>query len=369
MKIRKYERVIAHIKSKYIGNPEFKDGRLPSEPELAEELGISRFPVNQAYNMLVESGDLTKISGLGTFIRGSEPKNYFSGRSARLTAGVICETGGFSAEIQSGLSEALSGTGILLTNLVYDRAWSSDDILSRVAELGLSALIVVPKVFFGGMDTEAVKMLNIAAGKGVFPLVIERPLEGCNCSRILVDNAGGTAMAAEWMISNGRNDLAYIGKDDYIVGKERFNGYMNALRNHGLEPDPGMIFLERGGSAFGKNIDAFVTGAMDSLLRRVPGCKSYITFNAETAYRVYLWLKKRGLLTKDVKIAGYDNLPYFNEEFRDCFICLRRPLFEIGKEAGLLLGKALKDGEPRTVIKRVAPEMSFFPENATRGML
>jgi GntR family transcriptional regulator len=58
-----------------ISNGTFEPGeRIPSEPKLASQLGVSRNTVREAINNLVEKGLLYKKRGIGTFITAQSPK-------------------------------------------------------------------------------------------------------------------------------------------------------------------------------------------------------------------------------------------------------------------------------------------------------
>ena len=51
MRTFKYQMVIDYIKREFIDNPA-SSGEIPSEPVLAQQLEISRFPINQAVTRL-----------------------------------------------------------------------------------------------------------------------------------------------------------------------------------------------------------------------------------------------------------------------------------------------------------------------------
>ena len=365
MKSYKYETVIKYITDNYINNSQLSDGKIPSEPELAREMKISRYPVNQAYNILVEQGKLTKISGLGSFIRGREPKDYLNKRSSIKRAGLICETGSLVPQIQAGLHDGLLIQGITLTNILTGEGYSEESILARIKELELQCVFVIPRLFFGEEENPAIKFVQKIAGCGVLPIILERPLTGYNGVQVLVDNAGGTSMAVEWMLNENRNEIAYIGKDDYVVGRERYNGYINALRNHGIEPDESLICLDRSDGEFQYHFEDFTEESMERIMTKHPDCKSFIAFSFEIAYRIYLYLKKHGKFSADTKIAGYESLLHFNDEFRKCYICLERPLYKIGKESGLLMADFMDSNEKeRYLVKRILPEMHFYRKDS-----
>ena len=365
MKRYKYETVIDYISDNYINNPLPIDGKLPSEPELAKEMRISRYPVNQAYNILVEQGKLTKISGLGTFVRGQEPKDYLFKRTVIRSAGLICETGQLAPQLQAGLHDELLEHNITMTNILTGDGYSEAHTLARIRELKPQCLFIIPRLFFGDGENPVLKFISKVAGLGILPIVIERPLKTFNGVQVLVDNAGGTAMAVEWMSNNGYKEIAYIGKDDYIVGHERFNGYLNALRNNCIEPEQSLISLDRSNGHFEDSWEAFVENSMDKIMKKHPACRGFAAFSVEIAYRIYLYLKKHGYFSEDTKIAGYDSFMHFDDEFRDCYICLERPFYKIGREAGALMAEfVLEHRQDNYVMKRILPEIHFCKENS-----
>jgi GntR family transcriptional regulator len=64
----KVEQALSWIR-RLIEEKVFEDGRLPSEPKLAEQMGISRGTIRQAIEQLVQEGLLVRRHGSGTFIK------------------------------------------------------------------------------------------------------------------------------------------------------------------------------------------------------------------------------------------------------------------------------------------------------------
>lgn len=61
------EQVKAHIKSRILSR-DYPDGRIPSETELAEALGVSRTTVRDALSRLEIEGTIVRRQGAGTFV-------------------------------------------------------------------------------------------------------------------------------------------------------------------------------------------------------------------------------------------------------------------------------------------------------------
>lgn len=61
------EQAKVHLKQR-IRNAEFADGRIPSELELAEQLGVSRTTIRSALTQLESEGAIVRRQGAGTFV-------------------------------------------------------------------------------------------------------------------------------------------------------------------------------------------------------------------------------------------------------------------------------------------------------------
>jgi len=57
----------AHIKEQIVNN-QFEDGRIPSESDLADELGVSRTTIRDALSRLENEGTVYRKQGSGTFV-------------------------------------------------------------------------------------------------------------------------------------------------------------------------------------------------------------------------------------------------------------------------------------------------------------
>lgn len=64
------DQVKSHIKEQIISG-EFADGRIPSESDLAQELGVSRTTVRDALSRLENEGSVFRRQGAGTFVNES----------------------------------------------------------------------------------------------------------------------------------------------------------------------------------------------------------------------------------------------------------------------------------------------------------
>lgn len=61
------EQVKAHLKERIVGG-DFEEGRIPSETELANDLGVSRTTIRDALSRLEHEGTIYRKQGAGTFV-------------------------------------------------------------------------------------------------------------------------------------------------------------------------------------------------------------------------------------------------------------------------------------------------------------
>jgi GntR family transcriptional regulator, phosphonate transport system regulatory protein len=77
-------RQIAESLGRDITEARFPDGRLPTEPELAEQFGVNRHTVRRAIGMLADQGLVRVEQGRGTFVAGGQI-DYLLGRRTRFS--------------------------------------------------------------------------------------------------------------------------------------------------------------------------------------------------------------------------------------------------------------------------------------------
>ena len=74
--------------------------------------------------------------------------------------------------------------------------------------------------------------------KGVPLVFYDRICTGVNSSRVTVDDYMGAYAAVEYMINTGCRRIAFYGSSMKMeISKNRYNGWHDALRKHGLDPE------------------------------------------------------------------------------------------------------------------------------------
>ncbi|HWA71589.1 MAG TPA: EAL domain-containing protein [Polyangiaceae bacterium] len=141
----------------------------------------------------------------------------------------------------------------------------------------------------------------VAAGK---PLVYlsERP-EGLKCCSVLPHNREGAKAATRHLIEHGHRNIAFAGFLGQFDLRERYEGYLDAHREAGIEADPSLLFfshnnLEIDGHDVGRKI----------VEARLP-CTALVAGTDKTALGLIPVLRDAGYdIPADFAIVGFDDI-------------------------------------------------------------
>jgi len=213
--------------------------RLPSEPRLASEFGVSRGTLRQALASLRQGGYIHSIPGRGTFVRGPRPRVL---ESRRRVVGLIVPSVTRPAlpEVLMAIEDELHGRGYsLLVGTSGNTLEQEKGRVHRILGEGVSGLIVLP---IDGRPDPALYRKLLDEG---FPLVLfDRHIVGLSIDAVLPDNVGGAFVAVSHLIELGHRRIAFISSDNLTTTSvlERLQGYQQALRASDLQAEPELIF-------------------------------------------------------------------------------------------------------------------------------
>ena len=168
---------------------------------------------------------------------------------------------------------------------------------------------------------------------------------------ICCDNLAGAYEAVHHLVQLGHRRIAHIqGPADYLCSHERHRGYLRALAEAGIAPDPDLIlkgdFLPESG----------YLGA--GTLLDLPGDKRPTAIFAaadQMAYGVLRAAEERGLVVpRDIALVGFDDdAP--SAHVLPPLTTVRQPSYEMGEEGIKLLLALLAQAE--------ADDLDFIPSN------
>jgi diguanylate cyclase (GGDEF)-like protein/PAS domain S-box-containing protein len=156
--------------------------------------------------------------------------------------------------------------------------------------------------FITVLDAADEAYLEEVRSQGKPVVMISHHLPGFKCPQVLPDNRSGINEALAHLISHGHSRIAFAGNlveglsDDTA---ERYEVYTQALREHGLEADPKLLFVgpEDGGEAIGS-----------AMLRRGLPCTAVIAATDMIAAGIVRALADAGvMLPSHLAVVGFDD--------------------------------------------------------------
>lgn len=134
------------------------------------------------------------------------------------------------------------------------------------------------------------------------PLVFfDRICTGINSSRVTVDDYMGAFAAVEYMISTGCRNIAFYGSSMKLeISKNRYNGWHDALRKHGLDPES-CVKMECDNRDDAERLTPDV-------LRMDNRPDAFFAINDDTAIGIMYTAKRMGLrVPEDISVCGFTN--------------------------------------------------------------
>lgn len=239
---------------------------------------------------------LTAIDKLG-YVYNRDAAALRSKRS-NLVALVINDlTNPYSAQLAVGLEKHIYDLGMLpmLVNIA-ECVERQKQIVKTLKEYNVSAFIMCPAP--GTEQSWQDDLIN--SGFPVINIMREVPFSAAPC--VLPDNKKGTHIATSHILSQGIEEIAFLGGVDEISDyHERLSGFLSALKQFNISEDKRVIQAQtnrQGGRE-----------AFNSLIKKSPHIKAIICFNDVIAYGAIEAMRQHGLEPgKDIKVVGFDDL-------------------------------------------------------------
>ena len=150
------------------------------------------------------------------------------------------------------------------------------------------------------------KLADIFPGTAV---VLLEGMEPCaNVSRVCVDVEGVFGRAIDYLVGLGHRKIAYVSAPcSFDSLRYRYRGYVNALRAHGIEPDPSLIHFDPG---LGLSRFDECYAVAQKVLRK-PDFTAMLIMSDWAAFTAIRVVNEMGLkVPEDISIIGFDNLPF-----------------------------------------------------------
>lgn len=227
-------------------------------------------------------------------------------------------------------SEAIRGITAVLNNtsfsLVFYNTNEDQYVEQRALESlqgrGIAGLIFSPEQENNPVAAEHVRKLQSA---GIPTVLLDRDLMEVDCDRVLIDNVTGARRATESLLAAGHRRIAIIhGPENTTPGRERLQGWREALCSYNITPAPELCFS--GNFSYESGLEQTI-----AILSTAPDVTAIFSCNNIMTLGCIKALRDAGrLIPEDIALVGFDGL--------DSTLCgnishVSRPTAEMGKEA------------------------------------
>ncbi len=167
------------------------------------------------------------------------------------------------------------------------------------------------------------------------------------CSMILPDNHSGMREAVRHLIDHGHRRIAFAGALNHSDIRERHDGYLAALRDAGIVPDPALFFptgsaLELDGRELGKHLVA----------THLP-CTALVAGTDWNAVGIAREVQRAGYrVPEDLALIGFDDVEPSQYESPP-MASVRQPFNLLARRAAEILLGTILDGAPMPDLVRV----------------
>ena len=203
----------------------------------------------------------------------------------------------YFSSILTGIEEAASARGYYLMVALSDERYERE---ARICEQ-FHRQKVCGVIVSQAKDTKDYSHFQKLIDSGIPLVFYDRICTGVNASRVTVDDYMGAFNAVTHLIETGCRRIAFYGSPMQLeISKNRYNGYKDALLQHGMQIDEAII------SVCDNRADAeLITPRLLALDTPPDG---FFAVNDDTAIGILYTVKYAGLrVPDDVSICGFTN--------------------------------------------------------------
>jgi LacI family transcriptional regulator len=323
-----------------IAEDRWADGRLPTEVELAEQLGVSRETVRLAAEALQREGLLVKVRRRGTFARPPQGALELKPVASTLLAYLQADFQAAAPWREEAVTRAMSA--LLLQGAIEEAGRAGFTLVVQHApptQLGdafqqLHQHSRLRGVIFASYGEE--KFLRRAAGLGLPTVLLDHDLHVPQINSLRDDSFEGARQAVLHLAGLGHRRVAFALWHETDLNPWRLRGYRQGLRDAGLP-------RRRCWEIPAALTEAGARTVVDQWLRLAPRPTAVYCFNNTLARFVHAELLRRGVnVPGDVSVLGGGG-----EEVLG-LTCQQADWDQMGRTAVQILLRALADPDGHT---------------------
>lgn len=309
--------------------------------DIAKKLNVSPSTVSRALRDNPEIGEATRnaVQELAKELNYQPNSVAMSLRQKKtFTLGVVVPeiVHYFFSSVISGIEEVVYNNNFQVilcqSNEKYNQELMNIKTLARSQVDGI--LISFAK------ETKNFEHLRELKDKGIPVVFYDRSEDSLIFDSVIVDDFGGAYKATKHLIEEGCRKIAHFrGPLHLKIHQDRYNGYLQAQRDHGVAIDPKLTVAADSFKQAYKEVHSLLDNKMEF--------DGIFAVNDLTAVGAMKGIKSRGLqIPKDVAVVGFGDDSTLSEMVDPTLSSVVQPGFEMGiAAANLLLEKINGDHE------------------------
>lgn len=230
------------------------------------------------------------------------------------------------------------GFSVLMSN-TNAQAQKEIDYLKIMENEEIAGLVIAP-------SSESVHRLSEMAEAGLPIVVVDRRLDDARVDMVLSDNVAGAQSAVAHLIRCGHRRIGHIGGPLRVTsGRERYDGYLQAMHTAGLPVEPEWV-------RFGNHqYDSGYSHALELLTIDPPLTALFIENNMMSLGALSAIHERGKRIPDDIAVVGFDDMPWA-VALNPPLTTVAQPTNEIGQRAATLLLERIENPDlaARTVI-------------------
>lgn len=295
--------------------------------DIARELGISPSTVSRALKDHPDISQETKrlVNELATRYNYKPNIIALSLRSQRSNViGVVIPelVHFFFSSVISGIEEVANkhGYSVMISQ-------SGEDFNREVAVCDVFLNSIIDGMIVSvSKETNDYSHFKRFEDEGIPIVFFDRIIEEIHSDRVIIDDFDGAYQAAEHLIIQGRRKIVHFsGPQNRLIGQNRLNGYLKAMRDNGVVIDEKLII----------HCDTFQSALVETQKLIDSGVKfdSIFTVNDFTAAGVIKILTRNGIkIPQDVSVVGFGD-DQTSMMVEPTLTTVSQPGYEMGKKA------------------------------------
>jgi len=314
--------------------------------DIALELGLSKSTVSKALNDSYEISERTKkLVKQHAAERNFEPNILAQSLKQGYTKsiGIVVSTidNNFFSQVIDGIESVSEEKGYNISITQTHESYETE--VRKVKHFSFRAIDGL--LISLSSETNNLQHLKTLKEKGLPIVFFDRVTNEINTHKVVADNFKGAYEGTQHLIQSGYKRIAHITSATGLsITKERLDGYLQALKDHALQPNESYIkYCLHGGKDI-KETAATVQELLSADIRP----DAILTASDRITTQTLTLLRQAGIrIPEDIAMIGFTNSK-LADVLNPPFSTIVQPGFEIGKTAIELLISLIESKKPVT---------------------